>query len=492
MTPTSLLYAYFTIGVTSLSSLGVTYSMINKLGYDASDVANVAVMSSIPWCIKPIIATISDKSRCFCGYRRRPFVCFFSLCAGVLLLLTPTYISDTATSNNFIMCLVGTSFCLCVVDVALDGSLMVLVQNESDMENSKKQGEAQGHAWAARVGGGALGAGWGGYVFENFGFETLMVLAAIFPLILSLVALDIPDGSVVRSTKDNQRLRIREYTTSSRCKVCAVTVRALLDIRLVLGAAVLVGIIPEINTSLFFYMYNNKFEPKVLSLIEVSGSLSSLASLFLYNAIRPGHKAAFGTGILLSSVAALIGSCISNDAVPWLLEAAAFESVIGSAAGILLLMPTITILGIVAANTEVEATVYSCGLSILNLSGVVSETVASAAMRSLHVSRDDINNVRIYVGFVAVLTAMTIPTACVFPSRDEAVDLVKNGRLETVPPSHPGLRRRSRKEDSLSDCSDAPLATTTVLVQSTDNAKKSAGEKFTLTCSDESDNADCV
>ena len=489
MTPTSLLYAYFTVGIAaSLPSLGATWIAVENLNFDASDVANLAVLCSIPWCVKPLIAAISDTTTCCFGFRRRPYVCFFSLCAGVVILATPSYAVAPASPHDFSLCLVLTSLCICVVDVALDGSLMVLVQQESALSGSKKQGVSQGHAWAARVGGGALGAGWGGYVFETFGFQTLMVIAACFPLVLAVVALDVPDKS--EQSKETRRVaRVEQYHSPSRCAIVRTTVRSLASIRTVLGAAVLVGVIPEINTSLFFYMYNNKFEPKVLSLVEMSGSLSSLGCLFLYNAVRPGHKLSFGLGVLLSSAAACLGSMISNDSVPWLLEAAAVESVVGSAASILLLMPTITVLGVVSAETKAEATVYSCGLSILNLSGVVSESVASAAMRSLHVNKRDVNNVRVYVAVIALLTLLTLPVACCFPTRDQVVEILetersRQHRLRRA--AHPGMRRRASREtdaSDASDASDAPLATTETRVQVTPDKKDS----FTLDYSDDDD-----
>lgn len=483
MTPTSLLFAYFTVGIAAaLPSLGATYIMVETLNFDASDVASVAVLCSIPWCVKPLIAAVSDTTTCCFGFRRRPYICFFSLCCGITMLVTPSYTHTPASAYDFTLCLVVTSFCVCVVDVALDGSLMVLVRQESTTGNSKKQGVSQGHAWAARVGGGALGAGWGGYVYETFGFETVMVISASFPLVLSLVALDVPDGDEkLKRGRVGRAARVEQYITPSRCSIIYTTVQSLLSIRMVLGAAVLVGIIPEINTSLFFYMYNNKFQPKVLSLIEVSGAMSSLGSLFLYNAVRPGHKLSFGFGILLNSLAALIGSMISNDSVPWLLEAAAVESVIGSAASILLLMPTITILGIISADTKSEATVYSCGLSILNLSGIISESAASAAMRSLHVNKEDINNVRVYVAAVAAVTILTLPSACCFPTREQASDVTK--KKKTYLPNngaHPGMRRRTVL-DAGSDASDTPLATNETLVQ----VKQTTQSEFTMDFSDD-------
>jgi len=304
-----------------------------------------------------------------------------------------------------------------------------------------------------------------------------MATAASFVLVLALVALDVPDGAPAETPR---AARVEQYRSPLRCGVVRTTVRSLMSIRNVLGAAVLVGIIPEINTSLFFYMYNNKFEPKVLSLVDVSGSMASLGSLLLYNAVRPGHTLSFGLGVLLSSAAACIGSMLSNESVPWLLEAAAVESVIGSAASILLLMPTITVLGVVSAETKVEATVYSCGLSILNLSGLVSESVASAAMRSLHVNRGDVNNVRVYVAAVALLTLLTLPSACCFPTRDQvAADLAKKKKLRPRI-AHPGMRKRI-VSDSDSDASDAALTAAETLVR----VEPRESDKFVIEFSDD-------
>ena len=149
MVPISLLAGYFSIGLASaLPSLGATYVMVDVLGMDASDIANVAIVCSVPWCLKPLIAALSDKTTCFCGYRRRPYVSFFSLMCGVVMLLTPRFASDAAGAPSFVCCLALTSLSICVVDVCLDGSLMVLVAKEKE---TGSRGVAQGHAWAARL-----------------------------------------------------------------------------------------------------------------------------------------------------------------------------------------------------------------------------------------------------------------------------------------------------------------------------------------------------
>ena len=208
--------------------------MVDVLQMNASQVANVAILCSIPWCLKPLIAAASDKTTCCCGYRRRPYVSVFSLICGIVMLITPQFATREEDKNIFVLCLALTSLCVCVVDVCLDGSLMVLVAKE---KGSSSEGVAQGHAWAARVAGTTIGAGWGGKVF-TFSFTTLMVLSAILPLIMTIVAFDIPDAPPDKEGKRSLKQRVHEYTSASRCHVVRTTAFTLWQCRLVLGAAV--------------------------------------------------------------------------------------------------------------------------------------------------------------------------------------------------------------------------------------------------------------
>jgi len=313
---------------------------------------------------------------------------------------------------------------------------MVLVSEEKKLG---KEGVAQGHAWAARVAGATIGAGWGGKVY-TFSFTTLMILSSILPLMMTVIAFDLPDIGIKRNSKKSLGERVTEYTTKYRCSVVRTTVGALWGCRHILGSAVLVAIGPEFNTSLFFYMLGGGMEPQALSMVEVAGSMASLGALLIYNATRPSHRLSFGFGILLNTAAAIVGTLMANDSVPWLLEAAAVEAIIASTASILCLMPTITILGSFASKTNVESTVYSTGLSIMNLSGVVSEAIASRSMASFHINKQDVNSVRVFVGIIAVLSLVTLPVAFCFPQRSKRV-------IRDLPGyAHPGIRRKTHKK----------------------------------------------
>jgi len=224
MTPLSLLFSYFTIGFcTVFPGLAASYIMVNTLDFSASDVASTGLLCSIPWCLKPLWAYISDTFSC-CGYRRRPYVCLFSLLTAVFLVATPQSASP-GRERDFVGLLALTSFCLCFVDVAVDGSVMVLVSGEKE---GVDEGKAQTHSWIARVGGGTLAAGWSGYVYETMGFTAMMAGCSALPLILSVVALDIPDAPV---TKPPQNRSSSSSSSSSKHSPCATprdVVRSLL------------------------------------------------------------------------------------------------------------------------------------------------------------------------------------------------------------------------------------------------------------------------
>ena len=415
-------------------SLAASYIMVNTLDFSASDVANTGLLCSIPWCLKPLWAYISDTFSC-CGYRRRPYVCFFALLTAVFLVATPQRASP-GHEQDFVALLALTSFCLCFVDVAVDGSVMVIVSGEKE---GVDEGKAQTHSWIARVGGGTLAAGWSGYVYETTGFTAMMAGCAALPLALSVVALDIPDSPAARPRRDSAR--------ATACATPRDVLRSLLQSRYVLTAAVIVSLVPEINTSLFFYLLSAHATPKEMSLVDVSGSMASLLTLLLYNTCRPSHRRSFFAGVLLNALAALMGCFMADDAVPWLLQGAAFEAAVSAVGSALVLMPTITVLGKTAAGSEHEATVYSLALSVLNLASVGSESVAAAAMRQLHVTKGDVNNVRVFVGAVAVITLLTAPAAWLFPPK-ATQNYAPEEELELLPSKK---RRRHGDHDDHGD-----------------------------------------
>ena len=432
MTPLSLLFAYFTVGfVTTFPSVACSYELL-RLNFSAGDMATVAVLASVPWCMKPLWAFVSDTFP-VCGYRRRPYVCAFSLLSSVLLASTPQY-AFPSTTSNLVAVMTCTSWAMCVVDVAVDGSVMNLVAEERGAD----EGKAQTHSWIARVGGGALAAGWSGWVYEEVGFQTLMTGCATLPAALAVAALHLPD--VPRRAAPVNVLRDTARTL----------IRAVRDMRWILFAAVVVAAIPETNTSLFFYLYSAHATPKDMSLVDTAAAVSSMLTLGAYNALRPSHRGAFGFGVCLNALAAAVGCLMANDNVPWLLQGAAFQSALGSVGGALVLMPVLTLLGKTSATTPNEATVYSFALSVLNLASVVSEMISAATMRRLHVTRGDVNNVRWYVGCVSVLTLMVVPVALCLPARSTKT-------YQSLPSQTFTLRgddSSSSSEDDVSD--DAP------------------------------------
>ena len=141
MTPTSILFGYGVLGASLvLPSIASSFVMADVMGMTPSEMAAVAVWCSLPWVTKPLWGAVSDRCA-VCGYRRRPYVCVFSLVATASFATTPYY-ATAKTRDMMIFLLFCTSAALCVMDVALDGSLMVLVKKEKKgTENEGKSFE---------------------------------------------------------------------------------------------------------------------------------------------------------------------------------------------------------------------------------------------------------------------------------------------------------------------------------------------------------------
>ena len=402
MTPTSILFGYAVLGASLvLPSIASSFVMADVMGMTPSEMAAVAVWCSLPWVTKPLWGAVSDRCA-VCGYRRRPYVCVFSLVATASLAATPYY-ATAKTRDMMIFLLFSTSAALCVMDVALDGSLMVLVKEEE--KGTKNEGKSQTHSWMARVAGGCLGSGWSGIVYEWGGIEWVCSICAGMCLVLSVVALDIPDETA--------------RSPAQGSLTCAPLASALWTFirrtKFVLLAAVLVGIVPEIGTAQFFYLLSADATPVSLSYIDLAGSTASFLSLCLYSLLKPSHRVSFFFGVFLNAVACALGALLTSDSVPWLVPMACAEAVISAVGGTLCLMPVITLLGHAASRSRYESTLYSAGLSVLNGASVVSESVAGLAMRRLHIASGDTDNIRRFVGVVAAMTFLLTPVALLFP-----------------------------------------------------------------------------
>ena len=436
MTPTSILFGYAVLGACLvLPSIASSFVMADVMGMTPSEMTAVAVWCSLPWVTKPLWGAVSDRCS-VCGYRRRPYVCVFSLVATASLAATPYY-ATAKTRDMMIFMLFCTSASLCIMDVALDGSLMVLVKGEK--KGTKNEGKSQTHSWMARVAGGCLGSGWSGIVYEWGGIKWVCYICGGMCLVLSVVALDIPDETA----------RSPAQGSLSCASLAGALWTFIRRSKFVLLAAVLVGIVPEIGTAQFFYLLSADATPVSLSYIDLAGSSASFLSLCLYSLLKPSHRLSFFLGVFLNGMACALGALLTSDSVPWIVPMACAEAIISSVGGTLCLMPVITLLGHAASRSRYESTLYSAGLSVLNGASVVSESVAGLAMRRLHIASGDTDNIRRFVGVVAAMTFLLTPVALLFPRTTPEKKDDSGGDHELVP-----LKAPSEASFSL-ECSES-------------------------------------
>ena len=209
-------------------SLGTSYVMIERLHFSAYEVATAMMLCSVPWCVKPLWAYVSDAFP-VCGYRRRPYVCVFSLVASAFIARLRS--TDPGDERGVRRHAGGASFALCFVDVAVDGSVMVLVgagrARRGQSPNPQLDGAHHGHLSGRRVGG----------TPTNRRLQALMTGLAALPLTLSVVSLDIPDALTTKKTSAARRHSPRQ--------VLRTVLAALWRMRYGLGAATVVALVPR-------------------------------------------------------------------------------------------------------------------------------------------------------------------------------------------------------------------------------------------------------
>jgi MFS family permease len=170
---------YFAQGMWNLPVQGITFTLKQRFGYSATNVATLFSITTIPWLIKPLYGLLSDSVPLF-GRRRQSYFLLTSglaaaagLTLGALRVHTPARIALLFTAMGL-----GLAF----TDVLAD-ALMV--------ENGKRlrlTGGFQAIQWASIYAASfAVGIG-GGALTESGELHLAFLLSALFPMISFVMA----------------------------------------------------------------------------------------------------------------------------------------------------------------------------------------------------------------------------------------------------------------------------------------------------------------
>ena len=394
---------YFAQGMWYLPNQTITIVLKDR-GLTAGQVADFALITIVPWFIKPLYGLLSDFVPLF-GRRRQSYFLLTSALAGIagLVLAWGNWI---ATGQIWTFDVFGVTFTL-VEGVALFtvmalGLAFTDVLTDAMMVESGRPlgltGSFQSVQWASITLASVLVGEIGGRMAETRSLRAAFLLAACFPLMSLSMGL-----SFVRETP--ARANHAAFLETWRAIRAALGTR---DIWVVAGFIFFFWFSPSFGPAFLYYQTDTlKFSQQFIGRLAALGSVSGVVGALLYAPLsrRVPLKQIMHLSIALGVVTTL-GYLVYRDAISALIITIVF--------GALSMIINLAFLDLAAkaCPAHVEATFFAALMSVYNLGAQLAENVGARLYEVVG-----------YQGLVWISATMTAMTWLLMP-------LVKFDRID--------------------------------------------------------------
>ncbi|MEM1425597.1 MAG: folate/biopterin family MFS transporter, partial [Cyanobacteria bacterium P01_H01_bin.130] len=382
----AILLVYFVQGILGLSRLAVSFFLKDDLGLSPAEVAALTGIAGIPWMVKPLFGFLSDGLPIF-GYRRRPYLILSGLAGSASWVALATVV-DSAWAATVAIAM--SSLSVAVSDVIVDS----LVVERARGESVSQTGSLQSLCWGTSAIGGLLTAYLSGALLEQFSIQTVFLMTSSFPLLVAAAALMIAE--------ERQSLRPDWSSVTSQVGLLkqAVSQKAiwLPTLFLFLWQAT-----PSADSAFFYFSTNDLgFGPEFLGRVRLVSSIAMLLGIGAFNRFFKGVpvRKIFAWGIIASTVLGLTTLLLithTNRALGiddrWF---SLGDSLILTVAGQIAFMPVL-VLAARLCPPGVEATLFALLMSVLNLSGAVSQELGALLTHLLGVTESNFDNLWLLV-----------------------------------------------------------------------------------------------
>ncbi|CBN59095.1 MULTISPECIES: folate/biopterin family MFS transporter [Kamptonema] len=283
----ALLLIYFVQGILGLARLAVSFFLKDQLGMSPVEVSAMLGVTALPWVIKPLFGFMSDGLPIF-GYRRRPYIILSGLLGTSAWIALATIVHSPWAATATIA---FSSLSVAVSDVIADS----LVVERARKESAKEAGSLQSLSSAATAIGGLITAYLSGFLLERFSSQTIFLITASFPLIVSAAAWLIIEERV--SDRFNFNIVKQQFTQLRQ----TITQKS---IWLPTAFIFLWQATPSADSALFFFTTNELgFQPEFLGRLHLVTSFASLAGVWLFQRFFRSipFRVMFGWSIVLST-----------------------------------------------------------------------------------------------------------------------------------------------------------------------------------------------
>lgn len=382
---------YFIEGALGLAQLAVSFFFKDELGLTPAETASLVGLVMLPWTVKPFYGFISDSFPVG-GYRRRPYLLFFSVVGCLAWLAMATIVNSAQLAVLFIgLASLAISFNDALVDA--------LVVERARLESWGDAGSLQSFSWGTLSAGGVVAAFLSGYLLEHFGTRVVFGITAVLPLIWGAASLAIRDDRVETAIRG-------QFLPQLQSLKQALTNRQILLPALFLF---LWQATPSADTAFFFFTTNElHFNPQFLGTVRLVTNVAGLFGVWLFHRFlrQVPMRAIFGWTTVIATLLGLTSLILVNHWNRALgIDDRWFslgDSLILTIAGRIAFMPTL-VLAARLCPEGVEATLFALLMSVLNLAGLCSQQLGALLTHWLGVTESDFHN----LGLLLVITNLS-------------------------------------------------------------------------------------
>lgn len=409
----AILLVYFVQGILGLARLAVSFFLKDELGLGPAEVSALTGIAALPWVVKPLFGFMSDGLP-ICGYRRRPYIILSGL-MGTAAWLTLATVVHTPWAATGAMLL--SSLSVAVSDVIVDS----LVVERSRQETAQNAGSLQSLCWGISALGGLITAYFSGSLLEHFSVQTVFLITASFPLLVSGVAWLITEEKVISgSGLPNMQQQFSQLKNAIGQKAIWMPTAFIF----------LWQATPSSDSAFFFFTTNELgFQPEFLGRVRLVTSLASLAGIWLFQRFFrtiPLRKIFTWSTIISTAfgMTTLLLVTHTNRAIGiddhWF---SLGDSLILTVMGQIAYMPVL-ILAARLCPPGVEATLFALLMSVNNLAGILSYQFGALLTHWFGVTESNFDHLWLLVVVTNLSTLLPLPLINWLPeTHSQSIDL---------------------------------------------------------------------
>ncbi len=417
----AILLVYFVQGILGLARLAVSFYFKDELGLTPAEVSALMGIVALPWVLKPVFGLVSDSWPLF-GYRRRSYL----VLAGLLGSGAWIYLALGVHSAWQATCAIATSsLAIAVSDVIVDS----LVVERARSESAQAAGTLQSLCWASTALGGLITAYFSGQLLTHFSTDTIFLITATFPLLVSLVA-----GLIAEIP-----LKTRPQLSATWEHLVEVA-QALKQKQIWLPVAFLFlwQATPNSDSAFFFFTTNELgFDAEFLGRVRLVTSLAALLGVWIFQRFLRAWpvrviffwstilSAALGMTTLILVTHANRGLGIDDH---WF---SLGDSLILTVMGQIAFMPVL-VLAARLCPPGIEATLFALLMAISNLANLVSHEGGALLTHWLGITAGEFGQLWILVVIANLSTLLPLPLLNWLPEHQPTPHLVVESPPEAV------------------------------------------------------------